>query len=380
MNITVEPSVQPDDVLPEDAEAPVTPSDVDDRKARRLALEEDSWRFCTLADAYKPRPPLKYVVSGLLPEATLSILYGPPGSLKSLLMADLLACVAGGLPWLPPVPGKTATPRPTLQVPVLWLDFDNGQRRTEDRLAALGRAKNLPPDAPLFYVSMPVPRLDAGDPDSMTALQNRVYRDDVKLLVIDNLGVISAGADENTRDMITVMCLLRSMAENTGAAIIMIHHKTKNAPQRSRTGNTLRGHSSIEAALDLALMVTRPEGSPSIMVQSTKSRDVDVLPFGALFTYKHQEGTTELATAGFFGETLPAVMGKHSQIDETIIEILASLPTSPNQKVLVDMVKGELPKVGINAIRERLDALVMEKKVMETAGGSGRPTIYSLPG
>jgi hypothetical protein len=343
MNFVEEPSVQPDDVLTEDAKAPATPSDADDSKSRRLAQEEESWRFCTLADAYKPRPPLKYVVAGLLPEASLSILYGPPGSFKSLLMADLLACVAGGLPWLPPLLGKTCTPRSTLQVPVLWLDFDNGQRRTEDRFAALGRTKNLPPDAPLYYVSMPVPRLDANDFDSMTALQNRVCDREVKLLVIDNLGVISPGVDENTKDMTGVMSFLRQVAQNTGAAIVVIHHKTKNTPQRSRTGNTLRGHSSIEAALDLALMITRHGQSDSVVVESTKTRDVDVLPFGALFTHTHQEGTSELATAGFFGETLPTSVDKYGQIDKAIMAIVGSLSTPPNQNALVEEVKGELP-------------------------------------
>ncbi|PIP35489.1 MAG: hypothetical protein COX20_11090, partial [Desulfobacterales bacterium CG23_combo_of_CG06-09_8_20_14_all_52_9] len=59
-------------------------------------------QVCTLADAYKERPVLQYVVSGLFPLPSLSIVYGAPGTLKSLLLADMAICVASGNAWLPP--------------------------------------------------------------------------------------------------------------------------------------------------------------------------------------------------------------------------------------------------------------------------------------
>ena len=76
----------------------------------------DPWKIYTLADAYEPRPPVEYLVGGLLAVPSLAIVYGPPGCLKSFLMADLAASVAGGLPWLPPSPGMT-TPTSISTVP-----------------------------------------------------------------------------------------------------------------------------------------------------------------------------------------------------------------------------------------------------------------------
>jgi hypothetical protein len=59
--------------------------------------------------------PLIYVVEGLFPLPSLSIVYGAPGTIKSLLMADLAICAAAGLPWLPPLPHLLGVRRPPIR-------------------------------------------------------------------------------------------------------------------------------------------------------------------------------------------------------------------------------------------------------------------------
>jgi hypothetical protein len=66
-----------------------------------------------------------------------------------------------GTPWLVPLNPATGVAREVIQAPVLWVDFDNGPRRTDERVAAVGRAYQLPPTTPFHYVSMPSPWLDA---------------------------------------------------------------------------------------------------------------------------------------------------------------------------------------------------------------------------
>jgi AAA domain len=83
------------------------------------ATASHGWPVHTLADAYRPRPPLRYVVDGLFPLPSLSIVYGAPGTLKSLLLADMGVCVAAGLPWLPAIPNVCGMARSTVQTPVL---------------------------------------------------------------------------------------------------------------------------------------------------------------------------------------------------------------------------------------------------------------------
>ena len=52
------------------------------------------WQTYTLEDAYEPREPLVYVVDSLFSLPSLSIVYGAPGCLKSMLMLDMALCVA----------------------------------------------------------------------------------------------------------------------------------------------------------------------------------------------------------------------------------------------------------------------------------------------
>jgi hypothetical protein len=46
------------------------------------------------------RPPRTFLVDGILPETSLGVLYGLPGSGKTFLALDLAFSIANGRPWL----------------------------------------------------------------------------------------------------------------------------------------------------------------------------------------------------------------------------------------------------------------------------------------
>jgi AAA domain len=333
------------------------------------ALQSEGWQVYTLADAYQPRPPVEYVVEGLFPLPSLSIVYGAAGTLKSLLLADLAICTAASLSWLSPLPGASIRARQTQQVMALWCDFDNGARMTHERLAALARARDLAATIPFRYVSMPAPWLDASSFKGMQPLAACMQTQRAKLVILDNLLMIKGRVDENSAEMGTVMANLRRLAEEGGAAIVVIHHQRKDTGVNSRAGDRIRGHSSIEAALDLALLVEREHQSDALTLCSTKERGVTVPPFGAQFAYEHTPGTTELATARFYG---PAVEDKVS--DRAIEEaITASVKAHPliNQKELKQHVKETLPKVGMHRIGGVISRLEQRKKLKVTTGERG---------
>jgi len=269
---------------------------------------ETGWQVRTAADALQPHPPLEYLVDQLLPAPCLAIVYGGPGSLKSMILADLAVCVAGGIRWLEPMAADSLPPGATfatIQAPVLWIDFDNGARRTDIRIGALLRAHNLDASTPMHYVSMPTPHLDASKMAHISHLAALIGRGGYKLVIVDNLGLITGDTEENNAEMANVMGHLRRLSEETGAAIVLIHHQRKSAAGGDsngvRKGESLRGHSSIEAALDLALLVERKPGEDSIAILPTKVRDFlahDII--GAHFTYEHTEGSRDLYEARFF--------------------------------------------------------------------------------
>ncbi len=177
-----------------------------------MDFQRQNWKGFTLADAYQEQPPVQYIAGNLFELPSLNVVYGAPGTLKSFLHADLACCVVAGADWLQPVPDVTGKGMAVSKNPVIWIDFDNGQRRTHDRFAALGRAYGLSNDAQLTYYSMPAPRLDAKNLAQKTALVELIKERDAKFVVIDNLGTISGGADENSAEMVGVLANLREVA------------------------------------------------------------------------------------------------------------------------------------------------------------------------
>lgn len=348
------------------------------------------WVQRTLADAYKPRPPRRFLIDGLLPIPSLSIVFGGPGSLKSMILLDMAACIATGKPWLESMPGGGVRPGITLhtiQAKVLWIDFDNGVLSSDERFEAIGRGHELQPDATMDYVSMPDPWLDASDRSIIVDLIEYINHFKYELVIIDNLGLVSGDVEENSGDMTKVMGHLRGLSERTNSAVIVVHHQRKTNGSAAAgdipKGETLRGHSSINAALDLALLVDRKEGDDSINIIPTKVRgfrQFDVI--GALFTYEHKEGTKEMQAARFWSksvETTEEVI--NLAIKANIRQALKKLGTAAGKDIIDDVRDymaaqpgGKAP--GINKVRGLLKDMVDDGSI--EAFGSRKDRMYKL--
>lgn len=299
------------------------------------------WQPRTLADALQERPPRTHFVARLLREASLSIVFGAPGSLKSLLLMDMLACIVAGRPWLDTLPGAVPDQEPfaTVPVPCMWIDYDNGEDLTDERFRAFAHTYNLPESAPLTYYSIALPWLDLSKRDNAFHFMGLIQRSGAKVIVIDNLGLIKGGANENTDEMQPVMSHLRQIADTTGAAIVLIHHQRKSGTNGDaggpRKGETLRGYSGIEAACDLVLHIERRPNEDTVILTPTKVRRA--IPFeaaGALFTYQNGDGDV-LTDARFFAQTVETAKAMLIRaVRATILDMLGAHPGS-NQSQLV---------------------------------------------
>jgi hypothetical protein len=340
-----------------------------------------SWAFRTLTQARAPRKPTEYIVDKYLATHTLNILYGAPGSLKSMIALSLGLCVAGGLPWLPGLfsGGQGAA---VLQSPVIWIDLDNGQRRTDERVDAMSKAMHLPDDAPFYYVSMPSPSLVATDIESMGLLHDEIDHLGARLVVIDNLGLVTGTVEENSAEMAQVMKNFRWIAENTGAAFLILHHQRKGGANGSRPGDALRGHSSIEAAIDLALHAVRESSSNQVALRSTKTRGVDVPNAVMEFSYEHVPGTNDLSNAYF-----TAVAVNHSGIllRQSILSIAEGhtprgIPKNRLRELTYEDLAGEFSHGKIRAEIEHLIEVTGELDITEGKQGAKLVVLGHLNG
>lgn len=348
--------------------------------------QAQSWKIYTLADAYVPRPPVQYLIENIIELPSLNVVYGAPSSLKSFILADMAVCIAMDKVWLPSQPlyspnsppsnQQKCKPKSVTQSAILWVDFDNGLRRTHERFDMLGKAHNAPETTPIFYTSMANPPLMMNDQKSVTYLVGWIKATQAKLVIIDNLGtVLGAKVDENSADMVLVMFNLRKVVEESGAAIIVIHHQRKANGFKVRAGETLRGHSSIEAALDLALLIEREPGSKEIRIQSTKSRGIDVKPFGAIFN--HHKDANDIDHAQFYGVFIEDV-NSDDAIERGILDVVTSnSPAGIRQKDLVEEVRNVLDNPGIHRIKRLITGLITKGQIDEIPG-KGKTVLYVI--
>jgi len=345
------------------------------QRAAEAASVQDSvsqkmgaWKRRTLADAFAPRPPVERVVAGLLRRGSISIWYGAPGVQKSLLIADLCTCVISGTRWLRSADGAGGFD--VLRSAAAWLDLDNGESLTMERFEAVARGYGF--DAgdsakleDLTIWPLPLPLPSGADTALMMELADYCKREQIAILVIDNLQRISAGLDERTNEVDSVMANLRMIAERANMAVVLIHHAVKNAGERSRKGDALRGHSSIEAAVDLAMMITREANDAPIRVECTKARSDMPRPITARLHYT-QRANGDLATARFASERIETL---GDQVQAAIIDAVRTNPGIAT-RAMEDIVLGQFPdtKGARSAIRDAIPTLHAGGKIFPKNG------------
>ncbi len=313
------------------------------------------WMFRSLREARIPRPPTEYIIDKYLETHSLNILYGAPGSFKSMIALDMALAVAGGQDWLPGVFGQ-GMGAAVKQSPVIWIDMDNGTRRTDQRVDAMSKTRHLADDTPFYYLSMPTPSLIANDVDSMGLLHDEIAALGARMVVIDNLGLVTGTVEENSAEMAQVMKNFRWLAERTSSAFVILHHQRKGGANGGRAGDALRGHSSIEAALDLALHAVREANTNQVTLRSTKTRGVDVPNAVMDFFYEHVPGTNDLDTAYF-----TAVQVNHSTaiLTQSIVAIAETFPQGVGKGMLRELVYDDLGGAfSHQKIRAELDHMV----------------------
>ncbi len=204
-------------------------------------------------------------VEGLLSENQFSVIYGASNCGKTFFMLDLAMHIALGRRW---------RDREVQGGGVLYAALEGGNG-TNNRISAFMQHFNIEQAPNLVVVPNNLNFMDAqGDIMSLIyAIKEAQQRiGNIKLIVIDTLARAISGGDENSsQDMGTMIINADMIRAVTGAHISFIHHSGKDDLKGAR------GHSSLRAAVDTEIEISRvDEHSPS-RVRVVKQREMEMM-------------------------------------------------------------------------------------------------------
>ncbi len=220
-------------------------------ESKRLPIASSPFRLLTAAEVVS-RPPLRWRVRGVLPAEGIGAIYGPPGSGKSFLLLDLLGSVAEGAEWF----AHRVDPCPVVMA------VNEGAAGLPQRMRAFAaKSGSLPA---VRAVDQPFALTDEQQVDALS-LAILAANAGGGIVVVDTLNGACPGLDENdSADMGRAIAGLKRLQAAVGGLVLAVHHSGKD---QSRG---LRGHSSLLAALDVAVEVTRDSDRRSWKIAKAK--------------------------------------------------------------------------------------------------------------
>src|SRR5215211_7770176 len=195
----------------------------------------------------KELPPVKWAVSGVLPEG-VTILAGKPKMGKSWLALGLCVSVSAGGGALGKIPAERGG--------ALYLGLEDQERRLQRRLKKILAGRAAPEG---LEVTWSWPRLDQG---GVEALRNYLEeRPDTRLLVIDTLKKIRPrdGQSRSVYDLdYEALEPLLPLASGRGVAILVVHHLRKL--EAGDPLDMISGSTGLTGGVDGAMVLKRDRG------------------------------------------------------------------------------------------------------------------------
>jgi putative DNA primase/helicase len=296
-------------------------------------------------------PQLKWRVRGVLPADGLAGLYGPSASGKSFLALDMAAAIADGARWFD---------CRVEAAPVVYAALE-GEAGFKLRAQAWEAHKGRTLPAGLQMMMQPFKLTDPRDISDLAAVVPAGA-----VVFLDTLNRAAPTADENSsKDMGEILEGAKRLQGLIGGLVVLVHHTGKDATKG------LRGHSSLFAAMDAAIEVSRDGDNREWKVAKAKDgEDGDARPFKLQV---ETLGTDE------YGD---AVTSCTVQVDTRADDIKrVKVPQGGNQRLVYEGIRGlfkdgEIGKAGAPPLRPciELDAAVVAGATRLTCQSDRRAT------
>jgi hypothetical protein len=331
---------------------------------------------------------VEYLIQELIPRAKLTVVEGPPGVGKSLVLgADFAARVTTGRP----LPDGT----PVVEGGAVVVSMEDGLGDTiRPRLEAA--CANLDRCVLLTRVRVNEKRKVNGEtvvqeverpfqlPRDLATLREAVLQVGAKLVVLDPLAAIldpgySMNSDQDVRQ---VLLLLARLAEETGAAVVVVRHWNKGEGLSALNRGT--GSVGIGAAARAVLLVARhPSKEEGVSVLAGVKGNLSAAPRSRSFRIvSHPSGTAVIEWLGFVDLTAddlvapPPRGGRRPAVDTAKLFLIEELRAGrrPSKEV-----SEKATRLGISEKtleRAKKDLRVKSKR---KGFGEGGVSFWSLP-
>lgn len=250
-----------------------------------------SRHFRLLSDADLAQlPPLRWLVKGVIPDASIGTIFGQSGTFKSFLALDLLAHVANGQPWF----GHRVQAAPAVYVPF------EGKGGIPKRVAAWKQAKSRQAQCEvtsgIFFITDSMNLRIQADRDKLVAtLLERGLGGG--MLCIDTLAQAGGGIDENSSEgMGEMIAIFQELQHQLGGTVLVIHHSGKVLSAG------MRGWSGLRGALDFAIECQHPDDAGKLDAQFRLDKVKDdedgrTIPFSMLRVHLGYDADDEDVTS-----------------------------------------------------------------------------------
>lgn len=217
-------------------------------------LEAPPRRFKLLSVAeIHAMPPMRWLLHGGLPEQGTAAIFGPSGSAKGFIIVRLISAIAEGADFF----GHR-----TRRARVIYVVLE-GQAGVPNRVKAWEIDEGRPFPEGVQFVFESFRLTDPGDVLGLAATIESAGGAEV--IVIDTLNRAAPGADENSsQDMGRLLEAVQKLQAMTGGLVLLVHHTGKDSMRG------MRGHSSLHAALDAAIEVSRSDDRREWKVAKSK--------------------------------------------------------------------------------------------------------------
>jgi hypothetical protein len=184
--------------------------------------------------------PIAWRIKRVVPKMGIGAVYGSSTAGKSFWVKRMLAAISRG---------ETFFGYTTCFCPVTYV-VSEGEWGVAQRVRAEEQEHGKLPDT-FRVITTALDILNADDRQDLVRAIRAAGQGD-GIVVFDTLNRAAPGIDENdSADMSNVVAALKWLQEQLGGAVMVVHHTGKDA------GRGPRGHSSLFAALDFGIEITR---------------------------------------------------------------------------------------------------------------------------